>query len=88
MANNKSRSPAKKKSNLFNPGTLMLGVMFLWLARHEPPVFNIVDVAIWILGAISAALLARAALALVAPGITIAGSVLRRAFQGLQGGAE
>jgi hypothetical protein len=88
MATNKSKSQGKKRPKLLNPGTLMLAVMFLWAAQHEPPVFNIVSLATWILGAASTALLARAALALAAPGITIASALLRRAFQGLQGRAE
>lgn len=86
MAGNKFQ--AKKKPKLLNSGTLMLAVMFLWSAQHEPPVFDIVNLATWILGAVSTALLARAALALAAPGLSIAAAILRRAFQGLQGRAE
>jgi hypothetical protein len=88
MASNRSKSPGKKKPKLLNSGTLMLAVMFLWSAQHEPPVFNIVSLAIWVLGAVSTALLARAVLALAVPVLTLAGSILRRAFQGLQGRAE
>jgi hypothetical protein len=88
MASNRSKSPGKKKPKPLSAGTLMLAVMFLWSAQHEPLVFNIVSLATWILGAVSTALLARAVLALAVPVLALAGSILRHAFQGLQGRAE
>ncbi|HUW79477.1 MAG TPA: hypothetical protein VMV54_01130 [Acidocella sp.] len=88
MTTDKTRAKRKQKPKLLKPGMLMLAAMFLWSAQHEPPAFSLASVAIWLSGAVTIALLARAALALASPVLNIAGALLHQAFQGQNSGAE
>lgn len=77
-----------KKSKMLRPGMIVLAVMLLWSAKHEPPQFDIASVGIWVLGAVMVALLVRAALALAAPLLGILGAILSQAVEALHNGAE
>ncbi len=51
----------------FKPGLVLTSFVFFWAASHEPPAFTATSISIWIFGAITAALLAKAALVLTEP---------------------
>ncbi len=78
----------KPKPGLLKPGMIMLAVMFLWAAQNMPAAITPGSGALWLCGAITAGLLARAALALAAPVFKILGDLIRRSFQDLQAGPD
>ena len=57
-------------------------------ARHEPDSFSAASTGVWLMGALTTALLVRAVMALAAPLIGLAGAVLGQALQVMQNGAE
>jgi hypothetical protein len=67
---------------------LIFAAVFLWSAKHEPPQFNIATLGVWALGALTVALLARAAFAVAAPLLALFGAILKQAVQALQHEAE
>ncbi len=78
----------KAKPVLLKPGMITLAAVLLWSARHEPAAFSTASTGVWVMGAITTALLVRAALALAAPLIGICGMVLGQALRVMQNGAE
>jgi hypothetical protein len=88
MTSEKFGAKGKKKQKLLKPGMLMLAAMFIWSAAHEPDQFTIGNTAAWLLGAVTVALVARAAFALASPIMRIIGIVLGQALHSLQSGAE
>lgn len=65
----------------WKPGLIAGALALLWAAANEPPSFETGDLMIWLLGSVTAGLLARAALALVKPLVRIIGTRVRRAIQ-------
>ena len=55
------------RGNWFRPGLVLAAFVLFWAASHEPPSFTVTSVGIWIFGAITAALLAKAVLVLIEP---------------------
>jgi hypothetical protein len=64
-------APSRKSDRLYRPGLVMVGVVLLWAAFNEPAQFDTASVAVWLLGAVTAGLLARAALALAEPALKL-----------------
>jgi hypothetical protein len=56
-----------KAPRLVRPGPLMVAVAILWAAANEPTGFTMASVIVWLLGSVTVAILARAALALLQP---------------------
>lgn len=80
--------PAKRKT-LLSPFMLTLAAMTGWAAAHEPGIFTPASVGVWVCGAFTVALLARAALALVSPLLGMMGIIFARAMKHTQrDGAE
>ncbi|MBW4024871.1 MAG: hypothetical protein HIU92_17380 [Proteobacteria bacterium] len=69
MSNDRVRMNADKSraSRLIRPGPLVVAAGILWAAANEPISFTPSSAAVWVLGGLTAALLARAALALLQP---------------------
>ncbi len=80
--------PRGKKSTLLKPGLLTLGAVFLWSAAHEPAAFNAANLSLWAVGALTTALVVRAALALAAPMLGICAAVLGQAAHILHRGTD
>ena len=83
----KTKSKAKKTA-LLKPGLLTLASVFLWSARHEPASFNAASLSLWVLGALTTALVVQAALALAAPLLGIGAAVLSQAAHILHRGTD
>ena len=87
-----AKTPAAKRGKtapkLLKPGMLMLAAVFIWSARHQPPVFTPASLAGWAFGAATVALLTSAALALAAPVLGVFGAIFTQALQHLQHGTE
>lgn len=79
---------SRTKAATLKPGLLMLAAVFLWSAKHEPPDFNIASLGVWTLGALTVALLARAAFALAAPLLGLLGAIFKQTLLALQHEAE
>lgn len=79
---------AETNPRVLRPGMVTLAAVFLWAARHEPADFSAASLVVWFAGAITAALLVRAALALAAPLLAIAGAALEQAIASLRSGDE
>jgi len=62
----KRAMPASKR-RVFAPRLLVVGVMLLWAAQNEPDSFTAASLSVWILSALTAGLIAYAAIALVLP---------------------
>jgi hypothetical protein len=56
-----------KAPRLVRPGPLMVAAAILWAAANEPTGFTMASVIVWLLGSVTVAILARAALALLQP---------------------
>ncbi len=69
MPNDRLRLSAEQSraSRLVRPGPLVVAAAILWAAANEPTSFTPSSVAVWLLGALTIGLLARAALALLQP---------------------
>jgi hypothetical protein len=52
---------------LVRPGPLMVAAAILWAAANEPVGFTLSSTIVWVLGSLTIAILARAALALLQP---------------------
>jgi hypothetical protein len=52
---------------LVRPGPLMVAAAILWAAANEPTGFTLSSTIVWVLGSLTIAILARAALALLQP---------------------
>jgi|GEM_PF-3576535 hypothetical protein len=88
MAKESAAKRGKNTPKLLKPAVLTLAVMFIWSARHQPAAFDPASLAGWALGALTVALLTRAALALAAPVLGMFGAIFTQAMQHLQHGAE
>ncbi len=80
----------KPKANqvLLKPGMITIAAVLMWSARHEPDSFSAASTGVWLMGALTTALLVRAAMALAAPLIGLAGAVLGQALRVMQNEAE
>ncbi len=69
MPNNRLRLNPEQScaSRLIRPGPLVVAAAILWAAANEPTNLTPSSAAVWLLGALTVALLARAALALLQP---------------------
>ena len=88
MAKSPAAKRAKPTPKLLRPGMLMLAAVFIWSARHLPPVFTPASLSGWVLGAATVALLTSAALALAAPVLGVFGAIFTQALQSMRHGAE
>lgn len=88
MAKDPAAKRGKTRPKLLKPGMLTLAAVFIWSARHQPPVFTPASLAGWALGAVTVALLTSAALALAAPVLGVFGAIFTQALQYFQNGAE
>jgi hypothetical protein len=79
---------SKARNPLLKPGMITLATVAYWSARHEPGQFDAASTGSWLLGGLATGLLARAALALFQPLLSLCLAVLAQAFQILQGRAE
>lgn len=80
--------PAKSRK-IVNPFILTVAALAAWGAAHVPEQFTVASAGVWICGAVTVALLTRAALALGAPLIAILGVLSGRALKTVrQDGAE
>ncbi|HQT38099.1 MAG TPA: hypothetical protein PK231_01655 [Acidocella sp.] len=60
--------PGKLGRNIwYKPGLSLAGFVLFWAAAHEPPAFTAASTGVWIIGTMTAALLAKAALVLAGP---------------------
>ncbi len=80
--------PPKAKPALLKPGVITAAAVLMWSARHEPDAFTTASTGVWLMGAVTTALLVRAALALATPLIGLCGAVLGQALRVMQNGAE
>jgi hypothetical protein len=77
MANRDQRLPNSQRNaqRLVRPGPLMVAAAILWAAANEPVGLTLSSTIIWLLGSLTIAILARAAIALLQPlgklGITL-----------------
>jgi hypothetical protein len=69
MPSNGQRVTASQRNaqRLVRPGPLMVAAAILWAAANEPVGFTMASTIVWVLGALTIAILARAALALLQP---------------------
>ncbi len=69
MASNGQRlSEGQRNAQRFvRPGPLMVAAAILWAADNEPVGFSLASTIVWLLGSLTIAILARAALALLLP---------------------
>lgn len=82
-----AKSANSKK--LLSPFMLTMAAMTGWAAAHEPAPFTIASVGVWVCGAVTVALLARAGLALATPVLGIMGAIFGRAMKAMRNsGAE
>lgn len=75
--------PAKGKA-LLNPAMLTLAAMAGWAAAHVPAGFTLASAGVWVCGALTVALLTRAALALAAPLLGMVSVLFSRAMKAMQ----
>jgi hypothetical protein len=77
MANRDQRLPNSQRNaqRLVRPGPLMVAAAILWAAANEPVGLTLSSTIVWLLGSLTIAILARAAIALLQPlgklGITL-----------------
>ncbi len=82
MAKTPSKSKGKQKpAQLLRPGLLAFALTLGWAARHEPAVFTIASLGVWLLGMLTTLILVRAALALLGPLFAVCGTLLGRALR-------
>jgi hypothetical protein len=69
MASNGQRMSAGQRNaqRLVRPGPLMVAAAILWAADNQPAGFTLSSSIVWLLGSLTIAILARAALALLQP---------------------
>jgi hypothetical protein len=69
MASDGQRLTAGQRNaqRLVRPGPLMVAAAILWAAGNEPAGFTLSSTIVWLLGSLTIAILARAALALLLP---------------------
>jgi hypothetical protein len=69
MESNGQRLTAGQRNarRLVRPGPLMVAAAILWAASNEPVGFTLSATIVWLLGSLTVAILARAALALLQP---------------------
>ena len=69
MPNNgqKLTTGQRNAQRLVRPGPLMVAAAILWAAGNEPTGFTLASTIVWLLGTLTIAILARAALALLQP---------------------
>ena len=69
MARNGERQDAGQRNarRLVRPGPLMVAAAILWAAANEPSGLTLSSTIVWLLGSLTIAILARAALALLQP---------------------
>jgi hypothetical protein len=69
MASDGQRLSAGQRNaqRFVRPGPLMVAAAILWAADNEPVGFSLSSTIVWLLGSLTIAILARAALALVLP---------------------
>ncbi len=84
MAKGSKKQSAKTSGGLFRPGLLVLAVSAIWLAQNEPPIFNMVSLAVWGLGGVTAGLLTRAGLALLAPLLSLLAGLFAQGLRALR----
>ena len=78
-----------KSRKIVNPLILTMAALAAWGAAHVPEQFTVANIGVWICGAVTVALLTRAALALGTPLIGILGVLSGRALKSVrQDGAE
>ena len=78
MASNGQRmsSGQRNAQRLVRPGPLMVAAAILWAADNQPAGFTLSSTIIWALGALTIAILARAALAFLLPLVKLGTSLL------------
>jgi uncharacterized membrane-anchored protein len=80
---------SSQKPKILKPMMITLAAMAAWAAMHEPVSFDAGSLGVWALEAVAVALLVRAVLALVAPGLGLLAALLQRAMRDMQNsGAE
>lgn len=67
MAKPPKKGTKPRKPGLIRRGLVVLAIAILWAAGHQPDAFTPASVLIWVLGMLTAALLARAAFAVAEP---------------------
>jgi hypothetical protein len=72
------RGKSAANRRIFAPALLIAGVVLLWAALNEPAPFNGANLVVWLLSALVVGLLARAALALVEPVISVFATLIRQ----------
>jgi hypothetical protein len=67
MAKTAKKNATSKRPRFIRRGLLVLAIAILWAAGHQPSAFTPSSLLVWLLGMLTAALLARAAFALLEP---------------------
>jgi hypothetical protein len=68
MSNDRQRNNARQtKGRIIRPVPTVIAAAVLWAAANEPVSFTPSSIIVWLLGTVTIALLARAALALLEP---------------------
>lgn len=67
MAKTAKKNGQARRPGLIRRGLVVLAIAILWAAGHQPISFTPTSLLIWILGMLTAALLARAAFAVLEP---------------------
>ncbi len=66
----------RNAQRLIRPGPLMVAAAILWAAANQPTAFTLPATIVWVLGTLTVAILARAALALLQPLIKLGMALL------------
>ncbi|MCB5945693.1 hypothetical protein [Acidocella sp. KAb 2-4] len=77
-----------KKPKLLKPMMLTIAAAAAWGAVHEPLTFTVASAGVWALQVLAVALLVRAALALLTPGMTLGIALLGAALRQTANGKE
>ncbi len=80
-SNGKPDRRAGRKTSFYRPVMVVIAITMFWGALHEPDVFDAGTIAVWALGAVTVALLARAGLALFEPSIRLVITLLLLAIE-------
>jgi hypothetical protein len=80
--------PKQATPRLLKPGILTLAAMCLWAATHEPARLDTPSLLAWLFGALTIALLSRAALALAAPFFQLLAAACAPLLAPQRGGTE
>jgi ABC-type thiamin/hydroxymethylpyrimidine transport system permease subunit len=74
------KSATNSAAPLVKPGMVTMAAVFAWAAVHEPARFTPASCGVWLLGALTTALLVRAAMALISPLAAALAAALGQAF--------